>query len=77
MLNDPDAITREEFMVLQSAIGYRQTVELREEAKQRKKQKKLEQANVAVNKISLEKLKSEIKKDSDSKKEASETKNNE
>ena len=77
MLNNPDAITREEFMVLQSAIGYRQTVELREEAKQRKKQKKLEQANVAVNKISLEKLKSEIKKDSDSKKEASETKNNE
>ncbi len=77
MLNDPDAITREEFMVLQSAIGYRQTVKLREEAKQRKKQKKLEQANVAVNKISLEKLKSEIKKDSDSKKEASETKNNE
>ena len=52
MLNDPDAITREEFMVLQSAIGYRQTVELREEAKQRKKQKKLEQANNWLSKYS-------------------------
>ncbi len=71
MLNNPYAITREEFIVLQSAIGYRRTVEIREEAILRKKQGKLEQTNVAMNPISLEKSKSEI-----SKKDASEFKNN-
>ncbi|WP_054750418.1 hypothetical protein [Ruminiclostridium josui] len=33
MINDPDSITRNEFMIIQSAIGYRQTVAIREEAK--------------------------------------------
>ena len=35
MLNDPDAITREEFLFLQSIIGYRQAVAAREKAKLR------------------------------------------
>ncbi|AEY66096.1 DUF4157 domain-containing protein [Clostridium sp. BNL1100] len=76
MLNDPDAITREEFLFLQSITGYRQTVTLREDAKIRKKQRKLEQTNVAMKPISLEKTKSEIEKNSDSKIGASELKNN-
>lgn len=67
MLNNPDAITREEFIVLQSAIGYRRAVEIREDAKLRKKQKKLEQTGIAMKSISLEKSNFEIKKDSDTK----------
>ncbi len=76
MINDPYAITREEFMVLQSAIGYRQTVTIREEAKLRKKQIKLEQTNVAMKPIPGEKSKSETKEDSDGKSGTSELKKN-
>ena len=39
MLNDPDSITSEEFLFLQSVIGYQQAVEIRQEAKLRKKQR--------------------------------------
>lgn len=35
MLHDPDSITREEFLFLQSVIGYRQAVTMKEEAKLR------------------------------------------
>ncbi len=76
MLNDPDAITREEFLFLQSIIGYRQAVVAREKAKQRKQQRKIEQTNLVMKQILLERSNSEIKKDSDGKKEASELKNN-
>ena len=61
MLFDPDAITRDEFMFLQSIIGYRQAVDIREESKLRKKQRKLEQANVAMNAMGVEKPKPEAK----------------
>ncbi|AEY67273.1 DUF4157 domain-containing protein [Clostridium sp. BNL1100] len=70
MLFDPDAITREEFMFLQSVIGYRQAVDIREESKLRKKQRKLEQANVAMKPTGLEKPKPEVKKGEDGKTEA-------
>ena len=76
MLKDPDAITREEFLFLQSIIGYRQAVVAREKAKQRKQQRKIEQTNLVMKQILLERSNSEIKKDSDGKKEASELKNN-
>ncbi len=76
MLNNPYAITREEFIVLQSAIGYRRAVEMREEAIRLKKQRELGQTNVSMNSISLEKSKSGIKKDSEGKKEFSGLKNN-
>ncbi|WP_117407523.1 eCIS core domain-containing protein, partial [Ruminiclostridium cellobioparum] len=76
MLNDPDAITREEFLFLQSIIGYRQAVVAREKAKQRKQQRKIEQTNLVMKQILLERSNSEIKKDSDGKKETSELKNN-
>lgn len=72
MINDPDSITRNEFMIIQSAIGYRQTVAIREEAKLRKKQSKLDQSNVAMNLTPLNKSDSEIKKNSDGKKETKE-----
>jgi hypothetical protein len=77
MHNDPDTITKEEFTVLQSAIGFLRAVALREEAIIRKKQRKSEQNNVAMKPISLEKSKSEIKKDSDGKIGASTLKKNE
>ena len=67
MLNDPDSITNEEFLFLQSVIGYQQTVKIREEAKLRKKQRKLGQTNVAVKPILLQRSNSEIEKDSDGK----------
>ena len=54
MLNDPDAITREEFLFLQSVIGYRQAVIIKEEAKLRKTQKKIEETAVVTKPISLE-----------------------
>jgi BMFP domain-containing protein YqiC len=76
MLNDPDAITREEFLFLQSIIGYRRAVAIREEAKLRKKQRKLGQTNVAIKPISLEISNSEVKKDSDGEKETSEIESN-
>jgi len=39
-LTDPDSVTREEFLLFQSAIGYRQAVRLMEEGKRRKQLKK-------------------------------------
>ena len=69
MLNDPDAITREEFLFLQSIIGYRQAVAAREKAKLCKQQRKIEQTNVAMKPILLGRSNSEIKKDSGEKKE--------
>lgn len=39
-LKDPDSVTREEFMLFQSTVGYRQAVRLMEEGKRRKNLKK-------------------------------------
>lgn len=69
MLNNPDAITREEFLFLQSIIGYRQAVAAREKAKLRKQQRKIEQTNVAMKPSLSGRSNSEIGKDSDGKKE--------
>ncbi len=41
MINNPNAVSREEFIFLQSIIGYRQAIAMREEAILRKKQGKL------------------------------------
>ncbi len=54
MLNDPDSITSEEFLFLQSVIGYQQAVKIRQEAKLRKKQRKLGQANVTTKPLILQ-----------------------
>ena len=42
LLNDPDALTTEEFLFLQSVIGYRQATIARQEGKKRKQQRKLQ-----------------------------------
>lgn len=76
MLNDPDAITRDEFMILQSELGYRQTATIIEETKLYKKQRKLEQTNVGMKPIPFIKPKFESKKDSDGKLGVPELKNN-
>ena len=76
MLNDPDAITREEFLFLQSIIGYRQAVAAREKAKLRKQQRKIEQINVAMKPSLSGRSNSEIGKDSDGKKEDTSSKDN-
>jgi hypothetical protein len=75
MLNDPDAITREEFLFLQSIIGYRQAAAIREKARVKKKQKKLEQTNAALKPLSLKKANSEPDQNTDGKMEASGSKN--
>ena len=74
MLNDPDAITREEFLYLQSIIGYRRAMAMREEARLRKRQNKIEQTDIRKP-ITLQKINSDDKNDSNGKKEASESKN--
>ncbi len=74
MLNDPDAITREEFLYLQSIIGYRRAMAMREEARLRKRKNKIEQTDIRKP-ITLQKINSDDKNDSNGKKEASESKN--
>lgn len=76
MLNDPEAITREEFLLLQSIIGYKQTVTAREKARLRKQQRKIEPINVAMKPILLESSNSEIKKDLGEEKEDTSSKVN-
>ena len=76
MLNDPDAITREEFLFLQSIIGYRQAVAAREKAKLYKQQRKIEQTKIAMKSSLLGRSKSEIEKDSGGKKEGTSSKDN-
>ena len=76
MLNDPDAITRDEFLFLQSIIGYRQAVVAREKAKLRKQQRKIEHTNVAMKPILLGRSNSEIEKDLGGKKEGTSSKDN-
>ncbi|QNU67686.1 DUF4157 domain-containing protein [Ruminiclostridium herbifermentans] len=73
MLNDPDSITREEFLYIQSIIGYRRAMVMMEEAKLRKRQNKIEQKDIR-NPITLQKINSDDKKDSDDKKETSQLK---
>ncbi|MDF2984707.1 MAG: hypothetical protein K0R50_217 [Eubacterium sp.] len=43
-LTNPDSVTHEEFMFLQSAVGYRETLTLLEEGKKRKKLEKIGQS---------------------------------
>ncbi|WP_117387026.1 DUF4157 domain-containing protein, partial [Ruminiclostridium hungatei] len=45
LLNDPDAITTEEFLFLQSVVGFRQASLTREEGRKRKQQRKLQGMN--------------------------------
>ncbi|EPR11481.1 DUF4474 domain-containing protein [Ruminiclostridium papyrosolvens] len=61
MANNPNAISRDEFIFLQSIIGYRQAIAMREEAILRKKQGKLDGSS----------LSSEVITNSNSKKQAS------
>ena len=45
--NDPDSLSREEFLMLQSAIGYRQAMKFIERGKERKEQKKADKKNTS------------------------------
>lgn len=67
MFNDPDTVTREDFLFIQSAIGYRRAAVLRAQAKQRKLQRKIEPADAGTSPILMKKSDAESKKDSDGK----------
>ena len=57
LLNDPDALTTEEFLFLQSVVGFHQATIARQEGKKRKQQRKLQGMNSPL----LEKPKLESK----------------
>ncbi|ACL76730.1 hypothetical protein [Ruminiclostridium cellulolyticum] len=53
-LNYPDTVTREEFMLFQKAVGYRQAVSLLAEGRRRKNQDKTEKIDKQDKKLSIE-----------------------
>lgn len=53
-LTYPDTVTREEFMLFQKAVGYRQAVSLLAEGRRRKNQDKTEKIDKQDQKLSIE-----------------------
>ncbi|MFZ5987012.1 MAG: hypothetical protein ACOYWZ_07795, partial [Bacillota bacterium] len=69
VLTDPNSVTREEFMLLQSAIGYRQTAGLMEEGKRRQRLEKLGQTHMGAKTPSHTELQQDTKMEKKEKQE--------
>ncbi len=54
-LTDPDSVTREEFMLFQSAVGYRRAIQLLNEGKQRKQLRKMDGTGKTFKNLSVNK----------------------